>query len=146
MTDINAIEARRKAILEEMGSMTSMKRGTINEQFFQGHFPGQPMMPGVLILEAMAQVGGVLMLSVADHENKIPVLGGIENVRFRKPVVPGDTLITEVEVVYFRKTIGKVKLTGRVADEVVASGELTFALVPANGRPNGNSDTPEGEG
>jgi 3-hydroxyacyl-[acyl-carrier-protein] dehydratase len=106
-----------------------LKNVTINEDFFNGHFPGQAMMPGVLILEAMAQVGGVLMLSVPDHLTKIPVLGGIENVRFRRPVVPGDTLITEVELVYFRKSFGKVRMVGRVGDEVCASAEMTFGLV-----------------
>lgn len=106
-----------------------LKNVTINEEFFNGHFPGQAMMPGVLILEAMAQVGGVLMLSLPNHSSKVPVLAGMESVRFRKPVVPGDTLVTEVELVFFRKTFGKVRLTGRVDGEVVASGEMTFGLL-----------------
>src|ERR1044071_2901131 len=86
-----------------------LKNVTINEDFFNGHFPGQAMMPGVLILEAMAQVGGVLMLSLPDHEHRLAVIGGIENVRFRKPVVPGDSLVTEVEVISVRSSFGKVK-------------------------------------
>jgi beta-hydroxyacyl-ACP dehydratase FabZ len=106
-----------------------LKNVTINEEFFNGHFPGQAMMPGVLILEAMAQVGGVLMLSVPTHRMKLAVIGGIDNVRFRKPVVPGDALITEVEVLTVRRSFGKVKLTGRVNNEVVASCEMTFGLV-----------------
>jgi len=106
-----------------------LKNVTINEDFFNGHFPGQAMMPGVLILEAMAQVGGVMMLSLPSHQNKLAVIGGIENVRFRKPVVPGDTLITEVEVLHIRKSFGKVRLTGRVNNEVVASCEMMFGLV-----------------
>src|SRR5437763_14754332 len=70
-----------------------LKNVRVNEEFFNGHFPGQAMMPGVLILEAMAQVGGVLMLSHPDYKDKLAVIGGIENVRFRKPVVPGDALV-----------------------------------------------------
>src|SRR6266498_1883124 len=79
-----------------------LKNVTINEDFFNGHFPGQAMMPGVLILEAMAQVAGFLTLSLPDHEHRLAVIGGMENVRFRKPVIPGDALITEVEVINFR--------------------------------------------
>jgi beta-hydroxyacyl-ACP dehydratase FabZ len=107
-----------------------LKNVTINEPFFNGHFPTQAIMPGVLILEAMAQVGGVLMLSVPDFKDRIPMIGGIENARFRRPVVPGDTLITEVELLYFRKNFGKVKMTARVNNEIAASCDLTFGLVP----------------
>jgi 3-hydroxyacyl-[acyl-carrier-protein] dehydratase len=106
-----------------------LKNVSINEDFFNGHFPGQAMMPGVLILEAMAQVGGVLMLSVPQHRDKIAVIGAIENAKFRKPVVPGDALITEVELMAQRRTFGKVRLTGRVNNEVVASCEMIFGLV-----------------
>jgi 3-hydroxyacyl-[acyl-carrier-protein] dehydratase len=106
-----------------------LKNVSVNEDFFNGHFPGQAMMPGVLILEAMAQVGGVLMLSVPDHRSKIAVIGAIENAKFRKPVVPGDALITEVELIAQRRSFGKVKLTGRVNNEIVASCEMIFGLV-----------------
>ena len=106
-----------------------LKNVTINEDFFNGHFPGQAMMPGVLILEAMAQVGGVLLLSDPTCKNKIAVIGGIESVRFRKPVLPGDALITEVEVLAVRRNFGKIKMTGRVNEEVVASAELVFGLL-----------------
>ena len=106
-----------------------LKNVTINEEFFNGHFPGQAMMPGVLILEAMAQVGGVLLLSDPSCKNKIAVIGGIESVRFRKPVLPGDALITEVEVMAVRRNFGKIKMTGRVNEEVVASAELVFGLL-----------------
>jgi 3-hydroxyacyl-[acyl-carrier-protein] dehydratase len=116
--------------IEEGKRAVGLKNVTINEEFFNGHFPGQAMMPGVLIIEAMAQVGGMLLLSMPAAENKIAVIGGIENVRFRKPVVPGDALITEVEVTHLRKSFGKVKLTARVDNEVVASCELMFGLVP----------------
>ena len=106
-----------------------LKNVTINEDFFNGHFPGQAMMPGVLILEAMAQVGGVLMLSVPMHKDKLAVIGSIENAKFRKPVVPGDALITEVELLAQRKSFGKVRFTARVNDEIVASCEMIFGLV-----------------
>ncbi len=114
-----------------------LKNVTINEEFFNGHFPGQAMMPGVLILEAMAQVGGVLMLSLPEHRNKLAVIGGIENVRFRKPVVPGDALITEVEVLNVRKTFGRIRLVGRVNNEIVASCEMTFGLLERQQDPAG---------
>lgn len=111
-----------------------LKNVTINESFFQGHFPGHAVMPGVLVLEAMAQVGGVLLLSMTGNEGKLAYFGGIDKVRFRKPVVPGDTLVTEVELLKNRGGIGKVKVTGRVNKRVVAEGEYIFALVSRNSR------------
>ena len=110
-------------------SAVGLKNVTINESFFQGHFPGHAVMPGVLVLEAMAQVGGVLLLSMTGNEGKLAYFGGIDKVRFRKPVVPGDTLITEVELLKNRGGIGKVKVTGRVDGHIVAEGEYIFALV-----------------
>ncbi len=106
-----------------------LKNVTINEDFFNGHFPGHAIMPGVLIIEAMAQVGGALILSEAGQRKKIAVIAGIENVKFRKPVVPGDTLITEVEVLALRKSFGKMRMTGRVDNEIVASCEMLFGLM-----------------
>ena len=106
-----------------------LKNVTINEDFFNGHFPGHAIMPGVLIIEAMAQVGGALLLSEAPQGKKIAVIAGMENVKFRKPVVPGDTLITEVEVISLRRSFGKLKMTGRVGQEVVASCEMLFGLM-----------------
>lgn len=106
-----------------------LKNVTINEAFFQGHFPGHPVMPGVLVVEAMAQVGGVLLLSMTGNDGKIAYFGGMDKVRFRKPVVPGDTLITEVELIKNRGVIGKVRVTGRVNRQIVAEGEYTFALI-----------------
>ncbi len=106
-----------------------LKSVTFNESFFQGHFPGHPVMPGVLVLEAMAQVGGVLLLSMTGNEGKLAYFGGIDKVRFRKPVVPGDQLITEVELLRNRGGIGKVRVTGRVDGQVVCDGEFIFALV-----------------
>lgn len=106
-----------------------LKNVTINEPFFQGHFPSQAIMPGVLIVEAMAQVGGVMMMLVPELYGKMPMLGGLENVRFRKPVLPGDTLITEAEMLWNRRDVGRVKVVGRVNNEVVAEAEIIFALV-----------------
>src|SRR5437660_1720437 len=114
--------------LEPGKRAVGLKNVTINEDYFNGHFPGQAMMPGVLILEAMAQVGGVLMLSDPDHNTKLAVIAGMENVRFRKPVVPGDALITDVEVLNVRRHFRKIRLVGRVGDDVVASCEMTFGF------------------
>jgi len=105
------------------------KNVTINEGFFEGHFPGHAVMPGVLVCEAMAQVGGVLLLSMTGNEGKLAYFGGMDRVRFRKPVVPGDMLVTEVELIATKGNIGKVKAVARVNDEVAAEGEFTFALV-----------------
>jgi 3-hydroxyacyl-[acyl-carrier-protein] dehydratase len=115
--------------LEPGKSAVGLKNVSANEEFFNGHFPGQAMMPGVLIIEAMAQVGGVLMLSNNAMESKLAVIAGMENVKFRKPVVPGDALITEVEVLMARRNFGKVRLTGKVKDEVVASCDMLFGIV-----------------
>lgn len=108
--------------------IVGLKNVTINEPFFNGHFPGQAIMPGVLILEAMAQVAGVMLLLMPEHRGKIAYIGAMENVRFRRPVVPGDALITEATLVAARRTIGKVRLVARVGEEVVAECDLTLAL------------------
>jgi 3-hydroxyacyl-[acyl-carrier-protein] dehydratase len=115
--------------LEPGRRAVGLKNVTINEGFFEGHFPGHAVMPGVLVLEAMAQVGGVLLLSMTGNEGKLAYFGGMDKVRFRKPVLPGDTLITEVELLKTRGGIGKVKVTGRVDRQIVAVGEFIFALV-----------------
>jgi len=110
-------------------SARGYKNVTINEEFFEGHFPGHAVMPGVLVCEAMAQVAGVLLLSMTGNAGKLAYFGGMDKVRFRKPVVPGDTLVTEVEMIVTRGSIGKVRAMARVDDEVAAEGEFTFALV-----------------
>lgn len=115
--------------LEPGKRAVGLKNVTINEDFFNGHFPGQAMMPGVLILEAMAQVGGVLLLSSPGNQNKLAVLAGMENVKFRKPVVPGDTLITEVNVISVRKSFGKISMVARVSGDTVCSCDLIFGIV-----------------
>ncbi len=115
--------------VEEGKRAVGIKNVTVNEGFFQGHFPGRPVMPGVLIVEAMAQVGGVLMLSPAENRGKLAFFMAADKVKFRKPVVPGDQLKIEVEVGKMRSKTGQVKTQAFVDGEVVAEGELMFALV-----------------
>ncbi len=111
-----------------------LKNVTINESFFAGHFPGHAVMPGVLVLEALAQVGGVLLLALSGNQGKLAYLGGMDKVRFRRPVFPGDTLILEVELLKCRGSVGKVWAVASVDNEVVAEGEFVCALVERNGR------------
>jgi 3-hydroxyacyl-[acyl-carrier-protein] dehydratase len=106
-----------------------IKQVTINEPFFAGHFPGNPVMPGVLQIEALAQVGAVAVLSQPGYRGKLAFFARIENVRFRKPVVPGDTLELEVQLVELRGKIGKGHGIARVGQVVVSEGDFTFALV-----------------
>lgn len=114
-------------------SAVAIKNVTMNEHFFQGHFPGQPIMPGVLIIEAIAQVGAVMALSAPSSLGKIVFFAGIDNVRFRKPVVPGDQLRLEVEVLWFKRGIGKMKGRALVENELACEGEFTFSLVDQGG-------------
>lgn len=107
-----------------------IKNVTVNEEFFQGHFPEYPVMPGVLIVEAMAQVGGVALLSLEEHQDKMALFAGINNIRFRRQVKPGDVLRIEVELGAFRRGIGTGTATATVDGEVACRGELMFALVP----------------
>ena len=127
--------------LEPGRRAVGLKCVTINEGFFEGHFSGHAVMPGVLVVEAMAQVGGVLLLSMSGNAGKLAYFGGMDKVRFRKPVTPGDVLITEAELLKNRGGIGKVKVTGRVDNQIVAEGEFIFALVDRDSRhveaPNG---------
>lgn len=114
--------------LEPGKRAVGLKNVTINESFFQGHFPVKAIMPGVLILEAMAQVGGVMVMLQPEMRHRIALLGGIDNARFRRPVVPGDTLIMEVEMLWMRREVGRVKAVARVNGELAAEAEITFAL------------------
>ena len=113
--------------------IVGLKNVTINEPFFQGHFPGHPIMPGVLILEAMAQVGGVGVLSLSENQGKLAYFLSIKEAKFRKPVVPGDQLIIEVEIVKKKLSVMQVRATAKVDGEVVTEAEMMFAFVTPNG-------------
>ncbi len=110
-------------------SAKGLKNVTINEPFFLGHFPGHPIMPGVLIIEAMAQVGGVLAFKSAQVSNKVVYFMGIDNARFRKPVVPGDALELSLTVTKCRGTIWAFKGEARVAGALVAEADLMATIV-----------------
>lgn len=110
-------------------SIVGMKNVTANEEFFNGHFPAKPVMPGVLLVEAMAQVAGVLFLSQPENKGKIPFFCGIDKVRFRRPVVPGDRIEFHARVLKVRGGTGKVEAEARVDGELVTGGELMFQLV-----------------
>jgi 3-hydroxyacyl-[acyl-carrier-protein] dehydratase len=120
-----------KIIAYEPGkSATGVKNVTFNEPHFQGHFPGRPLMPGVLIVEAMAQVGGVIVTQIPDVPPGLFVFVGIDNVRFRRPVVPGDQLIIKADLLSIkRKRFGKVHAEATVDGQIAASGELMFSLM-----------------
>lgn len=115
--------------LEPGKRAVGIKNVTANEPFFQGHFPQRAVMPGVLIIEAMAQVGGVMILSVEEHKGKLAYLGTVDGVKFRRPIVPGDTLEMETELLRIRSNMGKVRCTARVGGQEVAAAEIMFALV-----------------
>ena len=108
------------------------KNITMNEQFFQGHFPGNPVMPGVLILEALAQTGAVAALSIPENKGKLALFGGIKNARFRKQVTPGDVLTLHCELVEQRGPVGIGKASAYVDGKCAATAELTFVLTEAN--------------
>ncbi len=107
-----------------------IKNVTFNEPHFQGHFPGRPMMPGVLIVEAMAQVGGIVLTQLPELEGGLFLFAGIDKVRFRRPVVPGDRLIMTVELLCVkRRRFGKMQARTVVDGQLVSEGELMFSLV-----------------
>jgi UDP-3-O-[3-hydroxymyristoyl] N-acetylglucosamine deacetylase/3-hydroxyacyl-[acyl-carrier-protein] dehydratase len=112
----------------EGNHIVAVKNVTINEPYFQGHFPGHPIMPGVLQLEAMAQVAGIIMLKKAENTGKIAYFMSAEDVKWRKPVQPGDVLVIDVEMTKLRGKIGKAKGVCKVQGEVVSQAEVTFMM------------------
>lgn len=114
--------------IEENKRAVGIKNVTANEWFFEGHFPGRKVMPGVLIVEALAQVASVCLLKDVSMAGKTPLFGGIDNFRFRKPVVPGDQLRLEFEVEKVRGPVGKGQVKAFVDGKEVAGGTITFAL------------------
>lgn len=117
--------------LEPGKRAVGLKNVSMGEPFFQGHFPNYPVMPGVLIVEAMAQVGAVAMLQHPDGAGKLALFAGIDNVRFKRQVKPGDVLRLEVEIGQIRRGIGIGNGTATVDGEVACKGDIMFALVPA---------------
>jgi UDP-3-O-[3-hydroxymyristoyl] N-acetylglucosamine deacetylase/3-hydroxyacyl-[acyl-carrier-protein] dehydratase len=115
----------------EGNKITGVKNVTVNEPYFQGHFPGHPIMPGVLQLEAIAQVAGILMLKQAEHFGKLAYFMAAENVKWRKPVRPGDALVIEVELTKSRGKIGKARGVCSVSGEPVSEADVTFMLIDA---------------
>ncbi len=106
------------------------KNVSTNEPFFQGHFPGNPIMPGVLIIEALAQLGCVSMLVKEEYKNMIGLFAGIDSARFKRPVVPGDKLELSVELLKLKGPIGKFKAEAKVDGQVAVEAEILFAIVP----------------
>jgi UDP-3-O-[3-hydroxymyristoyl] N-acetylglucosamine deacetylase/3-hydroxyacyl-[acyl-carrier-protein] dehydratase len=118
------IEGDRRAV--------GIKNVTINEAFFQGHYPRQPIMPGVLIIEAMAQLGGILLAQKLEHTGKVAVLLSLDHVKFRRPVAPGDQMVMEALTKRVKSRTGEVFCQARVQDELAAEAEIRFMLVDAD--------------
>lgn len=114
--------------VEEGKRIVGYKNVTINEPFFQGHFPEHSVMPGVLILEALAQVGAIAVLGMEENKGKIGFLAGVDKCRFKKQVVPGDQLKLEVEITRMKGPIGKGKGTATVNGELACKAEIMFAI------------------
>ena len=110
-------------------SVIAYKNVNINEWYFQGHFPGNPIMPGVLIIEALAQTGAVAILSLEENKGKNALFGGIDKMKFKKIVKPGDVLKLEVKIIKKKGPIGVGEAIASVDGNIVAKGELTFAIV-----------------
>jgi beta-hydroxyacyl-ACP dehydratase FabZ len=116
--------------LEEGKRIVGIKNVTIDEPFFQGHYPGHPIMPGVLIVEAMAQVGGLLLMKeLGDAGDKVVYFMTMDNVKFRRPVVPGDTIVFELEVLQVRRGVCKMRGEGRVEGKLAAEAEFMASIV-----------------
>jgi 3-hydroxyacyl-[acyl-carrier-protein] dehydratase len=114
-------------------SCRAQKNVSMNEPFFTGHFPGMPTMPGVLILESLAQTGALILLSLPENKCKVPYLAGADKVRFKRPVVPGDVLVNEVRVLWHRGKFGRIECRATVDGELVAEAEIAYALTDLPG-------------
>jgi beta-hydroxyacyl-ACP dehydratase FabZ len=115
--------------LEPQKRAVGYKNVTLNEWFFAGHFPNNPVMPGVLIIEAMAQLGGTTVIEPTSAATSVPYLATVDKVKFRRPVVPGDRLQMEVNVMWIRMNYGRLNAEARVDDQLVCSAELGFSIV-----------------
>ena len=113
----------------EEPKITGIKNVTVNEPFFQGHFPEHPVMPGVLIIEALAQTCGVMVLKRKENRGKLAYFAAINNAKFRKPVFPGDTLMLEVEVTKHRSKIFQAHGVAKVGENIVAEADLLFSII-----------------
>ncbi|MDI3542636.1 MAG: 3-hydroxyacyl-[acyl-carrier-protein] dehydratase [Candidatus Atribacteria bacterium] len=118
-----------KIISLENDKVVGIKNVTMNEWFFQGHFPGNPIMPGVLIIESMAQVGATMMMNMEEFRDCTPYFTSLDGVKFRRPVTPGDQLVMEITLLKVRRGIGKLRGVARVNEAIVAEGEIGFSLV-----------------
>lgn len=114
--------------LEPGKRVVGLKNVTANEEYFNGHFPGYPVMPGVLIIEALAQTGAVGVLTLDEYKGKLVLFAGINNVKFRRQVVPGDQLRLEIEVTKLRGRVGKCEAKAYVDEDLAVEGELMFAI------------------
>jgi 3-hydroxyacyl-[acyl-carrier-protein] dehydratase len=133
---------------ERTKRVVAIKNVTMNEHFFQGHFPGAPIMPGVLVIEAMAQAGAVLMLSeMEDRHSKLAVFTGIEGAKFRRSITPGDQIRIEVDVVSFRTRAGKMAGKAYVEDKLACEATLTCMVVPraAESKPESKAEAGSAE-
>jgi len=139
MLDINQIKAMlphrypfllvdRVLELVPRQRLVALKNVTVNENFFNGHFPQKPVMPGVLIIESMAQAAGLVMLSEEEHKGKIPYFTGIDNARFRRTIVPGDQVIIEIDVIRIKGNVGRAKAVAKVDNQVATEAELMFVM------------------
>jgi 3-hydroxyacyl-[acyl-carrier-protein] dehydratase len=132
--------------IEEGVRAVGVKAVTANEPYFQGHFPGYPVMPGVLVLEALAQVGAVAILNAPQNRGRIAFFAGVDGFRWRKQVTPGDVLRLEVQLTRVRGPIGKGTARATVEGELVAEGEVMFALGPSPVAQGTQGDTKPAEG